>query len=83
MDVITYTDLRKNLADALDKVNDDRSPVLITRQKGDHAVLISLKDYNAMAETTYLLGSPENAKRLHQSLESAKAHKIIKRALIE
>lgn len=83
MDVITYTNLRKNLAGALDKVNDDRSPILITRQKGEHAVLISLQDYNAMAETAYLLGSPENARRLHKSLESVKARKTVKKALIE
>ncbi len=83
MDAITYTNLRKNLSDTLDKVNEDHSPILITRQKGAHAVLIGLEDYNAMVETAYLLKSPENALRLTKSLESIKAKKTIQRELIE
>lgn len=70
MDVMTYTKFRKNLASTLDKVNDDCSPMLIARENGKHAVLLSLKDYNAMVETVYLLGSSENAERLQQSLAS-------------
>lgn len=83
MEVISYTNFRKNLADMLDKVNEDRSPVLITRQTGEPAVLISLKDFNAYEETSYLLSSPKNAERLRKSLDNAKNQKVSHHDLIE
>lgn len=83
MDVITYSNFRKNLSDSLDKVTEDRSPILITRQSGEPAVLISLKDFNAYEETAYLLSNPRNAERLRKSLASAKAQRTVQKDLIE
>ena len=83
MDVITYSNFRKNLSDSLDKVTEDRSPILITRQSGEPAVLISLKDFNAYEETAYLLSNPRNAERLRKSLASAKAQHTVQKDLIE
>lgn len=83
MDVITYSNFRKNLSDTLDKVTEDRSPMLITRQNGEPAVLISLKDFNAYEETAYLLSNPKNADRLRKSLAKAKSGKILHKDLIE
>lgn len=83
MDVITYSNFRKNLSDSLDKVTEDRSPILITRQSGEPAVLISLKDFNAYEETAYLLSNPRNAERLRKSLASAKAQRTTQKDLIE
>ena len=67
----------------LDKVNEDRSPVFITRQNHEPVVLISLKDFNALEETSYLLASLKNSERLHKSLESAKDHQLESQGLIE
>lgn len=83
MDVITYSNFRKNLSDSLDKVTEDRSPILITRQSGEPAVLISLKDFNAYEETAYLLSNPRNAERLRKSLASAKSQRTVQKDLIE
>ncbi len=69
MHAVNYSEARANFAAMLDKVNDDHAPVLITRQKGKPAVLISLDDYNALDETAYLLRSPENARRLRGAIE--------------
>lgn len=69
LDTISYTQLRNRLAKTLDKVTQDRAPVLITRQKGKPAVLISMEDYAALEETVYLLRSPKNAARLHAARE--------------
>ncbi len=82
MDTVSYTHLRKNLSGILDKVNDDHNPVLITRQKGSPAVLISLEDYKSYEETAYLMQSPENAKRINRSIEQiekglSKEHELI------
>jgi len=65
MRTTSYSDLRKNLAAMIDRVNDDHEPVIITRDKGKpSAVLMSLEDFAAFEETRYLLRSPANADRL-------------------
>ena len=73
MDTVTYTNLRKNLASAIDQVNEDRAPMLITRQKGDSAVLMSLEDYQSIQETLYLMQSPRNAERLQEAVDELRA----------
>lgn len=83
MKVVTYSDLRKNLANVLDGVIDDHSPVLVTRQNNQTAVLISLEDFNAYEETAYLMSSPANAAHLMKSIAQAKSGKISQHKLIE
>lgn len=73
MDAVTYSEARNNLASVLDRVSDDREPIIITRKTGRNAVLIALEDYNAWLETEHLLKSPANAQRLLQSLENARS----------
>jgi antitoxin YefM len=69
MQAVTYTEARSNFAAMLDKVNADHAPVLITRQRGKPAVLISLEDFSAWEETAYLLCSPENARKLTGAID--------------
>ncbi len=83
MDTITYTELRANLAAKMDAVNDDHSPILVTRARGKAAVLISAEDYAAVEETLYLLASPKNAERLREAIAELDAGKGVERDLIE
>ena len=83
MDTINYSSLRNNLASVLDKVNDDHTPVVITRQNGKAAVIISLEDFNAYEETFYLMASPKNAKRLHHAISEVEKGGAVKHKLIE
>ena len=83
MKVITYSYLRKNLENVLDCVIYDHSPVLVTRQNKQTAVLISLDDFNAYEETVYLLKSPVNAKRLRDSIAQLESGKTMSHELIE
>ncbi|HOS30809.1 MAG TPA: type II toxin-antitoxin system prevent-host-death family antitoxin [Treponemataceae bacterium] len=69
MEVMTYTSARNNLAETMNKVCNNRDTIIITRNKEQSVVLISLEDYNALEETSYLLRSPENARRLCESIE--------------
>jgi len=69
MEAITYSHTRQHLAEIMNKVGDDRAPVLITRQTGSPVVMMSLDDFNALEETAYLMRSPRNAKRLMESIE--------------
>ena len=63
MDAITYSEARNNLSHYLDKVVDDVDATIITRQRGEAAVLMSLREYESWQETLHLL-SRGNAKRL-------------------
>ena len=83
MQTITYSDLRQNLTSALDQVNEDHVPLLITRQRGKEAVLISYSDYRSIEETLYLLSNPKNAERLLKSVAELEAGKGKKQDLIE
>lgn len=83
METITYTEARKNLAKTMEKVCYDHTPVIITRQKADHVVLLSLADYHSLEETAYLLRSPKNAARLVQAIEEIEAGKAKERQLLE
>ncbi len=69
MDAINYSYTRQHFADMMDRVNEDHTPLLVTRQKGRPVVMMSLDDFNAMEETAYLLRSPANARRLIDAVE--------------
>ena len=68
MDATTYTYARANLAKTIEKVCNDHTPVIITKNRDHSVVMISLEDYQALEETAYLLRSPRNAQRLLESI---------------
>jgi len=81
MNVITYSAARENLASTIDKVCNDRDPVIITRKRNQSVVLISLEDYESLEESAYLLRSPANAKRLIASIEAAEKGTVLSKKL--
>jgi antitoxin YefM len=83
MDAISYTAARANLAKTMEKVCDDHDPIVITRKREPSVVMISLEDYQSMEETAYLLRSPENARRLLESITELEAGKGSEHELIE
>ncbi|MFV1968832.1 MAG: type II toxin-antitoxin system Phd/YefM family antitoxin, partial [Pirellulaceae bacterium] len=68
METIHYSEARRTLAQTMEKVCDDHTPVLITRKNSRSVVMMSLDDYQALEETAYLLRSPKNAQRLMKSV---------------
>ncbi len=64
MDTLSYSELRANLKDAIDRAVNDHEPIVVKRARGLDAVLLSKDDYDSLIETAYLLRSPANAKRL-------------------
>jgi antitoxin YefM len=65
MKTTSFSDLRRNLASAIDQVAADHEPVMITRDRGKPAaILMSVEDFASYEETRYLLQSPANAARL-------------------
>lgn len=82
MDSISYSAFRTHLASTLDKVNEDHIPILITRQNGKPAVIMSLEDFKSYEATAYLMASPRNAGRLNQAIAETQAGKTVHRDLI-
>lgn len=83
MEITTYSNFRLHLKSFMDLVLTTRSPLFVTRSKGEDVVVLSKSDYESMQETLYLLGSPKNAERLARGLEEYKKGKGIKRDLID
>ena len=81
MTAITYTAARENFASTMDRVCDDRDPVIITRNRDQAVVMLSLDDYESLQETAYLLRSPANAKRLFDAIEAAEKGSLIEKSL--
>lgn len=74
---VTYTDLRANLAAWMDRANDDRAPILVTRQGAEPVVIMSAAEYAAWDETAYLLSTPANRERLLKAKAEAEAGQFI------
>jgi len=83
MNVLSYSDTRANLKDVMDRVVEDHTPVVVTRQKGESVVMVSLADWNAMEETARLLSSPKNAERLTEAVAQLEAGRGVPRELLE
>ena len=83
MDAISYTAARANLAKTMAQVCNNHAPIIITRKSEDPVVMMSLEDFNAMLETTYLLRSPTNARELLESIAELEAGNGTERELLE
>ncbi len=81
MNAITYTAARENLAQTMTKVCENHEPVIITRNRDQAVVMMSLEDYSALDETAYLTRSPANAKRLREAIAQVEKGKGIRKKL--
>jgi len=75
MDTISYSSFRNKLASMLDKVNNDHKPMMVTRQNGKPAVVMSVEDFHAYEETAYLMASPKNVNRINEAITEIEAGK--------
>ena len=69
MEVVNYTEFRKNLTKSLNKVNDDAEIVVVSRSKGKNVVVMALEEYNAIQETLHVVQSVSNRNRLDKAIE--------------
>jgi antitoxin YefM len=68
MNVKSIIDFRQDLDATLDSVSDDDDTVIINRPNNKDVVLISLKSYNSLQETLYLMSSVKNRERLDNAV---------------
>jgi len=83
MKALSYTALRNTLAKTMKKVCEDHEPIVITRKSEGAVVMLSLEDYESLEETTYLLRSPKNVKRLLESISQLEEGKGLEKDLNE
>ncbi|MGC2353285.1 MAG: type II toxin-antitoxin system prevent-host-death family antitoxin [Candidatus Udaeobacter sp.] len=81
MKSITYTAARENLATTINRVCEDNAPVMITRNRDQSVVMLSLAEYESLEETAHLLRSPANAKRLLRSIDQLERGKGVRKKL--
>ena len=79
MTAISYTAARENLASTMNKVCEDHAPIIITRNRDQAVVMMSLEDFEALEETAYLLKNPKNARRIMSAITQLDAGKGVER----
>jgi antitoxin YefM len=79
MKAISYTAARENLASTMESVCADHTPIIITRNRDQAVVMLSLEDYESLEETAHLMRSPANAKRLLEAIHALESGKGVVR----
>lgn len=83
MAIVSFTELRANLAKHLDKVEEDHDELIVTRKGREPVVVMSMADFESWKETLYLLSSPSNAKMLRESIAEMDSGKGTERDLVD
>jgi antitoxin YefM len=83
MDIVNYTDARQNLKGVMDRVVNDMTEIVVTRQNGEAVVMVSLAEWNSISETLHLLSSPKNAERLLTAIRELEDGEGTERGLVE
>jgi antitoxin YefM len=83
MSHVSYSELRQNLKKHMDKVCETRAPLVVTRQNGEHVVMLSLTEYESLEETLHLLRDPANAERLAHSIRQVEAGEFAEHGIDE
>ena len=71
-----YNQTREQYQAWIDKAVDDREVIIVRRQAGDAAAIISADELESLIETAYLLRSPKNAERLLTALARARKGEV-------
>src|SRR5439155_1557120 len=79
--VISPRVFRENLASTINRVCEDHAPIVITKNRDQVVVMLSLEEYESLQETAHLLRSPANAKRLIEAVDALERGKGLKRKL--
>lgn len=78
MHAVSYTYLRQNLKEVLDRVADQHDSLIVTRKNGENMVILSQNDFQALEETVYLMSSPKNLDRLRTAIHNSETGNVVR-----
>lgn len=76
MEEINFTEYKTDLDHYFNYVESNNEALIIKRENGKSAVMISSEEYYSIKETLQQLGDRTNAERLFESIEQIKACNI-------
>jgi antitoxin YefM len=74
---VNFTDFRANMAAHLDRIEQDRTELVVTRQNHQPVVVLALSEWQGMQETLHLLSTPANAANLRASIAEYEAGHLV------
>lgn len=79
MKPVTITSLRSRIKTYLNEVIQSGETIIVPRNNtnDDAVVIISLREYNALQETDYLLSNKANRSKLEESIDQLNAGKVV------
>ncbi|KAB0269493.1 type II toxin-antitoxin system Phd/YefM family antitoxin [Microvirga brassicacearum] len=83
MSYVTFTELRASMAKHFDRVEADRTELVVTRQNHEPVVVMPLAELEGLRESLHLLSTPANAEQLRQAIAELDAGGGRERRLIE
>ena len=80
---VSFSELRANMASHFDRIEADRTELIVTRQNHEPVVVMALSEWEAIQETMHLLSSPANADHLRRSIAQFRSGEASEHDLVE
>ena len=77
MKTASVTDFRNKMKEHLQEIEDNQDILVISRPKKSGFVVLTLSEYESLKETSHLLSTSANAKRLMKGIKQADSGKTV------